>query len=836
MAGGRSAFGAWALAVAGALLLLALMPGPAGAATDKPLTRYSIVHGCYELQSSQGAVSKAGGAYAVGSGDPEVFRMQATDLGRYLFYGHDQDFMALDGDGVAPAAEPSDDADWTVRERGEGFAIVNEHAGKALGVAGGALAAVAPDAGVTFEFVAATGCPQYPEVEVDAKGKPTTGSPLYGEATGLVDGHMHGMAYEFLGGKAHCGEPWDRFGAPYALRDCPDHEVGGGCAAVLENVLYGNPARCHDPVGWPTFNDWPAYNSLTHEQSYWRWLERAWRGGLRVYVNLFVENRVLCEIYPYKQNDCNEMASVLLQAKRIRQMQDYIDAQMGGPGKGFFRIVSSPYQARRVINRGKMAVIQGMEVSEPFGCRLINREPACDREQISSWLDDLQSLGVTQLEITNKFDNALTGVAGDNGTTGTITDTGNFFSTGSFFDMQTCADPQYHDHAPTTVNYPHNDDEVIANGLAAYAPGSTPIYPSGPVCNQRGLTPLGEYAIRQIIKRHMIFDPDHMSVLGRDQALNLVESKDYPGIVSSHSWSTEDALPRIYKLGGMVMPYAGGSEGFVDEWMRLRSYYRQGGNQYFGVGYGADANGFGAQGPPRNPDIAPPVEYPFENWNGDVTLGEQVSGERHYDINVDGVAHYGLYPDWIEDLRMQAGDKIVRDMGRGAEAYLEMWERAEGVTEVRCDRWRQRFLTPDGIARRLELGDGPKRVLQRAGQPVDRTRTWRWCANGRKHGKVGEPRVGGKRVVAAFDGDAKVALIASTLRKHRADGIRTGMPLDDVRERLDRFGDLWVRDAGNGRKFFYGVRNGRIAYVGLASAEAAATPAALERNVKRSAI
>ena len=28
---------------------------------------------------------------------------------------------------------------------------------------------------------------------------------------------------------------------------------------------------------------------------------------------------------------------------------------------------------------------------------------------------------------------------------------------------------------------------------------------------------------------------------------------------------------------------------------------------------------------------------------------------------------------------MQAGDEIVNDMARGAEAYLQMWERAEGV-------------------------------------------------------------------------------------------------------------------------------------------------------------
>ena len=29
------------------------------------------------------------------------------------------------------------------------------------------------------------------------------------------------------------------------------------------------------------------------------------------------------------------------------ELQDYIDAQNGGPGKGWFRIVTDPFQARR---------------------------------------------------------------------------------------------------------------------------------------------------------------------------------------------------------------------------------------------------------------------------------------------------------------------------------------------------------------------------------------------------------------------------------------------------------------------------------------------------------
>ena len=95
----------------------------------------------------------------------------------------------------------------------------------------------------------------------------------------------------------------------------------------------------------------------------------------------------------------------------------------------------------------------------------------------------------------------------------------------------------------------------------------------------------------------MIVDPDHLSVRARKEVMTVLEAERYSGVVSSHSWSTPDALPRIYDLGGVVAPYAGNSNTFVKAWrdtkpMRNRSYY-------FGFGYGADMNGFGAQGGPR---------------------------------------------------------------------------------------------------------------------------------------------------------------------------------------------------------------------------------------------
>jgi microsomal dipeptidase-like Zn-dependent dipeptidase len=821
---------------------------PAGASSEPPkLTRYSLAGGCYALRSeSLGTyVTKGGGTYRADAADvagAEPFRMQATDLGRYLLYGPGKDFLANAGTtATSPAVQPGNHANWTVSQAAGAFTVTNEAVGRQLAVGTGGVVVAVPAGSAgeqgLFGFAASSGCARYPEVEVNAVGRPAKGNTSYGEVSGMVEGHMHGMAFEFLGGRAHCGRPWHRFGAPSALVDCPDHELANGCAAVLENVLYGNPVRCHDPVGWPTFKDWPHPQSLTHEQSYYKWLERAWRGGLRLYVNLMVENRVLCEVYPFKQNNCNEMQSVLLQIQRIKEMQDYIDAQSGGPGKGFFRIVENPFQARRVINGGKLAVVMGMEVSEPFGCRLQNRLPACTTAQIDEWIDRLHGLGIRQLEIVNKFDNGLTGVAGDSGTTGTLINGANFLSTGQFWDLEHCDDEENHDHSPTGVELPHNDDLILANGLKALLPGGTlPVYGPPPHCNAMGLTPRGEHAIRKIIDSQMIFDPDHMSLLARNQALNVVEAEDYAGIVSSHSWSTPNAMPRIYRLGGIVTPYAGSSESFVHKWQHLKDAYR--GRQYFGVGYGADMNGFGAQGNPRGANVPNPVTYPFESFDGTVTFDRQRSGERVFDINVDGVAHYGLYPDWVEDLRMLAGNEIIDDMGRGAEAYLQMWERAEGIPPVSCGGWREQALTPDGLGRRLRLGDGPKRALTSAGQPVRRTRTWRWCS-----GNPGDATTGAQaatpptKVAAGFAKPRKLGLIASTLRSHRAAGIAPGAPADKLKGRADPLGNgVWVRPAGGNRRFIYGVRNGKVSFTGVTTRSVASAPSLLLRHLRSAGV
>jgi hypothetical protein len=223
------------------------------------------------------------------------------------------------------------------------------------------------------------------------------------------------------------------------------------------------------------------------------------------------------------------------------------------------------------------------------------------------------------------------------------------------------------------------ESDLLSGPLSALLPpGVTlPVYPSAPHCNVNGLTELGEYAMRGMMDRGMVIDIDHMSAKATDQALDLLEARNYPGVVSSHSWVDPSYYPRIYALGGMAVPYGWGTERFLGEWRSMKAAAGPGSD--FGFGAGFDTGGFGHQPPPR-PGSA--VQYPFTTFDGGSTVDRQRTGQRVFDVNTDGLAHYGLLPDWLEDLRIVAGpdgQAIVDDMSRGAEVYLRTWDRVAGT-------------------------------------------------------------------------------------------------------------------------------------------------------------
>jgi hypothetical protein len=235
-------------------------------------------------------------------------------------------------------------------------------------------------------------------------------------------------------------------------------------------------------------------------------------------------------------------------------------------------------------------------------------------------------------------------------------------------------------------------------------------------------------------------------------------------------------------------------------------------------------NGFGGQGGPRGG--ANPVAYPFTSFDGAVTFERQKTGERTFDINTDGVAHYGLYPDWLQDLKNVGGQEIIDDMARGSEAYLQMWERAVGISpEFRGRREARLRFGPQGLGL-VKLDVPPEELLRGAGQPADRNaRVWSYRVKGRGNDKA--------RVRAVFTPSERVGLITSVAPRHRAAGLGTGTAAARLAGKARGFGTgILIRGAGQGRRYVYGVREGKVRWTAVATATVAKTPARLRSYLR----
>ena len=599
-----------------------------------------------------------------------------------------------------------------------------------------------PARGCPCAFAPATGCATYPEAQVDATGPGFAGASPEADVLGTMEGHAHITAFEFFGGDWHCGAPWSPFGVPYALpASCAADEQGTN-GEVEDFVDWGGATRPSDMHGWPTFKEWPSPTALAEEGDYYTGIERAWRAGMRLMVTNLVDNEALCSIMTTRRNPCNDMDAVAIQNRDLHALQDYIDAQSGGPGKGWFRLVTDPFQARRVINQGKLAVIEGIEVSRIFGCGEQNNVPQCDDQQIDAGLRYVHSMGVRTFFPIHEFDNAFGGTKGIAGGQGELVNAGNRLETGSFMTMQPCP---AEDQDAEQMSVPATGSLAqLLNGPGASLLGGNPapVYGTGPQCNVRGITSLGDYVVEQMIKQHFIVQLDHMDSKTATAALAIAQAHHYAGVVSAHCCSSPQLFKGIYDLGGYVNPPVQPAASFLSVWKSDKALADP--RYHFGFGWGSDENGLGDQPGPTQPEIS----YPFKSYLGNVTFGREQWGQRSFDFNTDGLANYGLYADWLRQLQLVGGAPLMNDMFQGAEAYLEMWERADGVPATSCLPAADR-LTRKGIGP-IRLGESTVQALYRAGQPVSRPgRSYRYCLAGRP----------GTPVRAVFDNRGRLAMV-----------------------------------------------------------------------------
>ncbi|HLM32384.1 MAG TPA: Coagulation factor 5/8 type domain-containing protein, partial [Solirubrobacterales bacterium] len=415
-----------------------------------------LANHCFALHATNNGryVGAAGTGYEATSGRSSAmpFFLEPTSLGRYLLYDRDGRFLSLargapDARGyvhVERSSAPGPTGEWAPkRERGGTFSLRSTSAGRSLTAIpdSGALAVTSsgPERVTSFRFERAGGCATFPEATVAARGKPFAGARPDGSVAGFVDAHVHITADLRAGGRVVHGETFDPFGIGEALgHDEVDHGPDGS-ADVTGNLLRtGVPFGTHDTRGWPTFTGWPVHDTNTHQQVYYVWLKRAWKAGLRLAVAQTVEDQPMCEIEPVRSHSCDETQTIRLEVKRLRALEDYVDAQSGGPGRGWFRLVYGPRQARRAIADGKLAVVLGVESSNPFGCSELNDEPRCTRAEVDRGIRRFRRWGIRSMFVAHWVDNAFSGAALEGGDKGTFINVFERYQTGHWFRSGPC--------------------------------------------------------------------------------------------------------------------------------------------------------------------------------------------------------------------------------------------------------------------------------------------------------------------------------------------------------------------------------------------------------------
>lgn len=697
-------------------------PAPPNAA---PSTRFDLANRCFALQSlsANSFVARNGAGYVTGStaAGAEPFYMKPTALGEYLFHAKDSTLLAAAGSSVGPATAASSATNWIIDTNPEGaFTITSESTSQGLTVdpTNGRLILAA--GGGLFQFVPATGCTAYPEVSTDSSGETYKGRGVNQPVVGFAEVHTHmAMGHEMSDGKnlrgpsaggAMYGQMFHRFGVPHALEDCAEWHGPDGIRDPEATILDASPLTTHDTQGWPRFIDWPAHNSQLHQAMYYKWVERAWKSGLRIMVSEGTNIEALCDVAkiymttvrPDAQGfDCKDMSLGMNQVRYLLDLEKYVDAQEGGPGKGWFRIVRSPAEARQVINDGKLAVVAGLEFSNIFYCNVTfdplgNETSGCDQARIDQQINEAWDLGVREVFPYHDVNSSLGGTGIFNGD---VLNLVGFYGTRRFWETEDCPNGGegdtyfYSAGAIMTTAIPGTGSDPLSQAILPLLQGTLPVYKPGVrQCNKRGMTTLGEYAMQKIMEKGFIIDIDHASLKAKQKMLDMANAQTprYP-LVSAHGGHggiTVLQAKNILANKGLIYPFKPNGEGhvgFVNQLRPLWNETRPG--EPIAVGYGMDANGIADRAAARGAG-SEPVTYPFtlfqgEDWNdpmfagiAPVTFNLQTHPESGKTWHIDevGTAHYGMVADYVEEIRLEGGKDALKALYQSAEAYLQMWE------------------------------------------------------------------------------------------------------------------------------------------------------------------
>ncbi len=552
---------------------------------------------------------------------------------------------------------------------------------------------------------------------------------------GLADLHCHPMAHLAFGGKLIWGKPTDQV---HKIRRCDGAGHGGRIFSgrVLHDIeAKNNPkyvANRHPSCCWPSFS------SRTHQEMHIDWIRRAYEGGLRLMCAHAVNNQLLeclMQATPFlsiKPKD--DVQAVLQQTKAMKEFADQ--------NADWMCIAYSSFEAREIVAQDKLAIVLGVEVDQLGGWK---REEDCTDLQIATLVQMLYAQGIRMMTPIHLADNAFGGCgiydSLFNGLNyylnGEYYDVEDGYDSGVQFRLS---------ERPEKVVFGRLLPRIVIEEQAfeAYTrvpPGHGHANKKG--LTKRGSFLIREMMrVGMIIDiDHMSHKASSETLIIAEQYDYPVVSshtsfRELARNGASETSKTREQIEKIRRLGGIIAPITNQGDvrdvgelepkqagkvtndcsGSSKSWAQAHLYSMELMGQK-SVAIGTDFNGMLIKPCPRfgdnenkvhtgGSDNLWPEQKPFQS-NGvryahyDHAHDRQTRGttapvslNRHqvpltahgggaYDINLMGLAHYGMLPDFLQDGRnIGLTDKDLAPLFRSAEEYIQMWEKCERRSEA----------------------------------------------------------------------------------------------------------------------------------------------------------
>lgn len=476
----------------------------------------------------------------------------------------------------------------------------------------------------------------------------------------------------------------------------------------------------HGPNGWPTFDHWPHALDTIHQQMHITWINRAYLGGLRLLIACAVDNQAIAGLWnqdlkltsspgpsilgpgPVQLPVPDPNFDVVWAAHQLEFLQQMIDANPSWMG-----VAQTSAEARQLILGNKLAVILGLEMD------------SLTVEQIMELKRTHRVGAVIPIHLAN---NSIGGVAVYND----LFNTSNCFLNGTFYEV-TCdacvgfqlSNPQLllgvSNTGATPVPLPDAAYELLGYCCPPIIPPPPP--PTPPSSGHRNLLGLQRAKLQALMAEGLIIDIAHMSEQSQADALDLSSEFQYP-LINSHTAIRPDCDPmllgqlvseramksshaqQLLSLGGVIGlgtawsvldPSSDPVEAWAAKYEDLLGISKSSNRNQQGVAFGTDMNGFTSRIPFTH--LTPVYdEHGQVNVPSDSAARAGVSGvgalekcklglRAPFDFSKDGLAHFGLLPDFIQALsKTQLGADGIEPLFHSAEDTIQMWERVEEAT------------------------------------------------------------------------------------------------------------------------------------------------------------